>query len=305
MKINKRNKLIAIVSLIILLFTNYCVFADTAIISYVRTGGNKVSSIARVIDGNYYLEGNYNAKSVETSRYNEEGSIQIVFYQYKSNKTGSVWYSTLASEELQTARRYVYESSIACSSYYNYDPERIAGFYFSDTSPSAEDSMRTLKFGWRLPAGDVHVENVGTIVSSEALIYNGQTYRIDLNIKEINKTGTSPIVLATRVGKKTTKEYSMDQRDYTIGTFPTLSAEPAEEGQRDFKMEVKVEFSIHKEQAIQDNYDEDLVSVSGVWGVEDIDGNEGLVIHDYKAKNGNTFVTKKLNYLMKTLCINW
>ena len=292
MKIHKRNKLIAIVSLIILLFTNYCVFADTATISYDRTGGSKVSSIARVIDGNYYLDGNYNAKSVEQPRFDEEENRRIFTLQYKVNNGAYTYYQIEnVPEELQTPIRYVFLDSTANKNNYNSGSNgQITGFFFADTSSAAGGSMTTLKYGWRLPEGDVHIENVGTIEFNDALLYNGKLYRVDLNIKEVNKTGSSPIVLSTRFGKKETSGYSMDARDYTLGTFPTLGAEPAEEGEKDFKMEVKVEYSIHENQAIQENYDEDLVAVSGVWGVVDIDSNEGLVIHDYKADNNNTFI---------------
>ena len=261
----KKRKILAIISIIILLFTNYVFAAGEATIRYTnqRTGGNKVSSIANVIGNDYYLNGNYNAKSLEAAYSN------IKIYNYK----------TATAQQMQGS---VLESSQDIPQDYSTGKYYI----FADKSSASSGNGGTIKYGIRLPAGDVHLTNVVTIVHKGGLKYNGETYDVHIDIKEINKTGTSPIVLSSRLGSKSTEGTSTNPSDYTIPTCPTLGAELAEAGQRDFQMEVSADYYVVDENG-------NKISISGVWGVEDVDGSEGLVIDNFIATAENTFIKQE------------
>ena len=261
----KKKKILAIILIILILFTNYAFAAGETTIKYTnqRTGGNKVSSIANVIGNDYYLNGNYNAKSMEAAYSN------IKIYNYK----------TATAQQMQGS---VLESSQDIPQDYSTGKYYI----FADKSSASSGNGGTIKYGIRLPAGDVHLTNVVTIVHKGGLKYNGETYDVHIDIKEINKTGTSPIVLSSRLGSKSTEGTSTNPSDYTIPTCPTLGAELAEAGQRDFQMEVSADYYVVDENG-------NKISISGVWGVEDVDGSEGLVIDNFIATAENTFIKQE------------
>ena len=271
------KKTLSILLVFLILFTNYA-FAAGATISYTnqRTGGSKVSTIAREITDDYYLDGTYNAKSIEVNY----DKIEICNCGKPEEK-----------QELQGPM-------VADSKDIPEDYEPGKYFLFADKTSATGGSIGSIKYGIRLPAGEVHITDVVTFIYVGGIKYDGKIYDVRLDVKEINKVDTlenngTPIIFASRLGRKAVYDQSTDPTSYDMPTYPTLSAEIAHDGsnKREFQMEAKIEYYII------DHDTKQPIQFSGVWGVEDIDSNEGLVVNNFIPSTGdgndNMFILRK------------
>ena len=178
-----KKRILPILLIIILLLTNYSIAVE-----YTRTGGTNVNSIAAVIGEDTYLDAKYNAKSLYSSN--------IKIYEFNSN-----------AEQVCTG----YEDTWTSTAY----SKNKYYIKFDNT----DQNYQFIYYAINLAAGDVKLENVATIVYKNALIYNGNTYDVKLNIKEINKIGGD--LGAFSIDMKYKLKDSSDQ-SYDMSTYEFL-----------------------------------------------------------------------------------
>ena len=154
-----KKKILAIILITLLIFTNY-----SFVLGYTREGGQNLNNIARIIDDDIYLDGEYNMYGVNVPVSN------IKIYEYNSTVEKTIYTS---EEELP-------ENNNNNNNALFYQEHDNSGDYFAAI---------------RLDSGEQTRTNLATVIYKNAIIKNGLYYDVKINFKEIHKTGEGIIYM--------------------------------------------------------------------------------------------------------------
>ena len=255
-----RNRILAMFLIIMILFTNYG-FVLAVSLPYVDitngTNGNQIKSIAKIIDSNLYLDGSFSAKSIPVSY----SDIKIYNYGTKTKQTqvGSV---VLTNDDVGL-----------------YSPGQ---YYLKERNYS---TTNILEYSIKIPASTETINNVATIIYENGLQYEGQSYDVAFNIKEIRKNSSEDVVVGVRMGSRTASDSDVtDISTYTNKSTPSIHINA---GAFNAEIEVDMNYTVLK--------NDTPVAISGIWRIKDIDNNEGMLIKNFQpnsatSTNPNVFI---------------
>ena len=256
------KKIVAIFLLMTILFSN-CALAVEESLKYTREGGNNLYEVASEYNKKIYIN---NIQDYATSIRVDYTKVKV--YNYNSN----------------VEKKCVGEKEIPYSN--NKDSYFLSSSVFRDGKKSGQklfgDGDQYLFYTIALDEGAVNEKNVATFIYEDAIKFKGQTYNVKLNIKEINKIGSSN----NRVKVLIACRDESDKNLYDITTY-NKKFEPAIGMDRgnDYKAEISVEYFI-----VDKNGNE--TPFNGMLEVSDLDQYQGLVIRNFKASRDNAFIEK-------------
>lgn len=253
----KRNKkIIALVMLFVLLFTNY-VFADA--ISYQKNSGDaKLYDKSTSVTDSTYVDAKYSAKSI----WIPTSDVKV----YKYNTTTQM---TNSGDE-------------TASSLPTLDSNNNEYFLSYDTIDNS--GYDNLYATFKIPAGEKTYTNVATFVYKNGISYKGKKYDVKLDITKVIKTGSNDQLIRFHIASRETKsdgKYDLTKYDGKI--IPEVGADATNMGSN--KLQIDAKYSI-----IDGNGT--AVPVSGVFRIHDIDLNQGVFINGFTVSKSNTFMTQ-------------
>lgn len=259
----KRNqKIISLVMLFVLLFTNYA-FAAGSII-YENSNGETLCEKATIVTDGTYVDEKYTAKSIWVPT----SDVKI----YKYNTT--------------TEMTNMGEENVNEYTYFNQDDDKYFLAHESDTNTGYEN----LYAAFRLAASDVTYTNVATILYKNGISYKGKKYDVKLDITAARKTGTYPSQLRFHIASRTIRTDGVyDLTKYDGKVIPEVGIDM--ENTQDNRLQIDVKYSIV-------NSSGTAVPVSGVFRIHDIDLNQGVFINGFTPINSTTDNNKFSNVYM-------
>lgn len=182
--------------------------------TYTRDGGERIDSIATMINDDLYLDVDYNAYNVKVN------TSDIEIYDYES---------TTRKQSTGNGTPILYS-------------ENTNKYYLK-----ANTTQRIMFYSFKLGTGSQKYENIATVIYKNAIVYNGRKYNVKMNIKEINKIGNSEVEIGILAGQKSndvsdSEKYDMSIYDSKVDICIEASSQPQT------KTEVKVEYFILDEE---------------------------------------------------------
>lgn len=132
-----------------------------------------------------------------------------------------------------------------------------------------------LNYGIKIPDGDCHLTNLFTVLYKEALMYDGKTYDIQLNIKEIYKYGNGTPLFSVRRAIALTNDisdndkYNLDKYDQKFGVWLNTA------NGRNCKFNVVCEYKILEKGSYEKKTPKDA-EIAGLFGFNDVDHSTGF-----------------------------
>ena len=263
----KKKKILISFLIVMLLFANYAFVTaeiiNSATMTFERTGGGNVNTIATIVTDDLYIDGSFNAYSQPVSAKN------IKVYNYNTNVeqtcTGN------------TARDYTE------GEYYLSKSVNTADVWY------LQEGAKSVFWTIRLPKGNTTCTEVATIIYQDYINYEGKSYDVKLNIDEIKCSAPDDRVefVATLGGQSATKD-GWEKSSFDIPTGIYLWSKITKEDGTfvntgaNFRSEVKCSLYI-----IDDNGF--TVPISGLFGIEDKDIYGGLYLEGFTPTLENTF----------------
>ena len=280
----KKKKILAILSIIVLLLTNYSFVVEAAVaMSYPLTGGSALSGLNPTeFDANssekvYYLDGDYNANSIKVG-YN---NIEVCEHNNLDKKLvlGGVYGKNAQGENAQSDR-------------YNIPNYEKGKYYLFGNPASIDNAHDDLCYAIKLPAdSEMDESGIATFIFKNAISYNGKTYNVRLDINRIKKTGNAAAIFEVRVGSRAKSDSDITViNSYNEGVLPNVAVQRGEttDENRKFNVEADIDYSIIDPATKAEK------KIRGVWGINDIDKNGGIVIKDYQLIKDDVFVEKSI-----------
>ena len=245
----KKIVLVALLAIIII-FVGYIVVSGAITIKYTRNGGNNLYDVATLVTDDLYLDGNYNAKTINVPR------SQISVYKYGT------------TTELECT---------GDSTKIDYGTNKDK--YFLTTMKDSYNSQY-LYYTIKIEEGNKEYSNIATFLYRNSIQYKGKKYNLRLNLKRVTKVGDD--YAEVRIGIARREEYSTtnvyDLSTYTMELQPAIRVAPTTG-----KVETEFEYIIEDSNGTQ-------VPVSGIFGAMDIDCNQGFFIKNFQANADNVFM---------------
>ena len=272
-----KQRLLVITMIAILIFANYAYAIDNTGIQYTREGGSNLSNILTIINDDIILDGDYNSYSIPTS------NVEI----YKYNST----------EELECTGdgTPVFFSEDTKKVYHDIDPYHV-GRYAPDDETEFQKSLddtEALTYAFQLKEGFSHYENLATVIYRDGLYKNGKKYDVKINIKEVNKTKDSRAVINTYIGhRKYTENNKWDRSTYNIPTYPIIGATRLNDNSE--RIDDPIDIEIKLEYYLLDSNGKEC-QISGIFGITDLDANQGVFLDNFIATADNCFAEVATN----------
>ena len=254
-----RKKILGIFLIILLLFTNYAFTVEALSLTYTREGGQDISNVARIINDDIYLYGEYNLYSVKVPMSN------IEIYEYESTTKKTIY----DNSELANNSNSLFYGRVQCT-----------------------DSWYEYHAFMKIPEGEVKIENVATIIYKNAVKSNGLFYNMKINVKEISKLGSSPVKFGIAVANSTTDRGSnpsewAKSNDWTLPAFRVHQINGT-----DAQIQAKLEISLFDNLGNEKN-------INGLFGHDDLDVAQGVAIENFQANGQNIFMYDENNPRLK------
>ena len=288
-----RKKIMASVLTAILLFTHFAVIAEATTSDFTRNNKNKLynTNVITLITDKTSVDSKYSAKSIAvpnskikicnygTTTAKSLPNLVNVSYDMNdvengiileddgTNKHDSKGYTN--SWFMRNATDDVHATETDQSLYWNITID-------SNLTDSSKEEEKT-------------ISNVATIIYQGGLEYNGKIYDIRLDIEEIsvqlnpkstNNKNPSPEI-QFRVGKRAYQSNNLGKLStYTDEVNPQIGVRPYTNSTQ--KANVKVKYY-----ALDGNK---VIPFSGVFGITDIDLNQGVFIENFKVSKETAFM---------------
>ncbi len=257
-----RKKIMILLIVFILLFSSYA-FAYT----YNRTGGTPLwnSGQATYITQDTTLDSKYNAEAIGLK------NRRVSYFNSKLKKfseapTGKAVISALGGSEIN----------------YYYETLPNGSFY---------DVWYTLEFIGTKSLQDYDEDLSFSIVYTNALLYNGTSYDVELKVKNITNTANLTENNTQKVGFLV-KRYSKDNKE-EITFAPSIYAGENKANKVNVDVEYRIGKVSHDGSTNTDYLGLATDGVSGLFELRDIDLNQGIAVHDFVANPDTTYVTHK------------
>ena len=136
---------------------------------------------------------------------------------------------------------------------------------------------------------NVVLKDVASIVYKDNLIFNGNKYDVKLNIKEIKKVGGGKAALQVQLKGKNTLEH---EPNHDLNTYifsrPVMEVHYSGESH----VEVKIEYLVIDKSGNE-------IPVTGIFGIEDIDGFQGTYVDGMILNRENAFTLERTDDTFK------
>lgn len=259
-KINK-TKMIAMMLIIALFMPNITLAAATR--TYTRNDGEKISNIASIKTDDTWIDAKYHAESLPVTQ------SQVHVYDYETTNVKEISDSEVTYSEDNKSKYSLFSSPNAVTSNPNLFPN-------SDSE--------LIYYRVNFENGENEYNNVATFLYEDAIKYNNSVYNLKLNIKSVKIKSEESLcgVMVLLGSRQKADDNKLDLSTYTRQeVYPFIHAVPAD-GKFDAEsgdwMEVELEYYIVDDE-------ENQIPVSGVFGINDIDYNQGFYLDGIKPNN--------------------
>ena len=245
-----KTKIITIMLLITLLAPSFAF----ATMSYERTGGVTLASIATAISNDTYVDAHYDAKT-QKIKYYDNGETNVKIYNYDE------------TEELP--------EPVTKDAYGTYSETNKKNYYLVNDQASAQgnphlfsDASELLFYSILFDEGEQEGSNIATFVYKDAILISNKKYDVKLKIKHVKKEGPS-----TRLSVLIGVRENADDDDFTLNTYNREEVVPfvyAGTG-TERKLEADIEYYV-----VNENNQE--IPINGIFDIEDIDRNQGIYL---------------------------
>lgn len=250
--------------LIITILLGCCMNVVNAAFSYDRTGGEKLSDVVPFLTDETWIAAKYRAENLPVTA----NKVHIYDYNTTNNKTCSTSDVIYSDSTKSQYGLYTGWGAVAAN------------------NKLFKDDSTLIYYAVKFESGEHEYNNVATFVYDNAIKYNNKIYNIKLNIKSMKVKSSDNIEgLMVLLGSKkkeedkTREEQSRNISDYDREeVYPFIELMGKQENTTDDKMEVDLEYFIVDSQGNE-------TPISGVFGAEDIDYNQGIYIDGVKPNN--------------------
>ena len=296
-KSNLKIKIIACLVLITLIMS--IILANTKVEAsptLTRTGGSKVTTIAKGISTKTSITGDYTASSNDVKRTN----VAIYEYQTTTPKTTKNIYSFESGTGNKASREWdgdLYSEDTGFDDA-NIKHDGSVAYKFVRKNVTTDGVAHDFLF-YSFPVENGTLSKVATVVYKGGLTWRGKKYdvRIDINSitatlpnmsSDIEKTGSEPVVNILRgMRNATTSNYYTDST-YNLAVPPQIGVDfIAMNKEYSNGQIVQVDASYY---AVNPTSGE-ATEFSSVAKIADVDTNQGVFLDNFKASKTNTFYT--------------
>ena len=298
----KNKKIIVCILIALMVLTNFVgiVEAKTGLGGYVRNGSKKLYSENNVslITDTTTVDSKYAAKSLEVPY------SKVKICNYGTNTVKSLPSITNKTYDLtQNSGNFIFLDDDGNN---KEDSKGYTNSWFvrnpADDGNTTANGLQYLYWNLTIDSDlldhtqeeNKTIKNVATIIYEDGLEYKGNTYDIRLDIEEItahldpkstNDENPSPEIQFL-VGKREYSETNVGKTStYTGGIKPQIGVRPYSNSKQEANVKVKY-------YAINGNK---VIPFSGIFGITDLDLNQGVFIDDFAVSKSKTYMYEKNN----------
>ena len=260
-----KKKILATILVLILLLSNLSVIVNA---EWWDDGtGSDLKNIAAEITDNLYADSKFNAETqlVDATK------IQMYNWgSYGKDRTNTLKPSDYTEDKID------YTEANGWKHYWY-----VREFNGNDLVTGNKIEVQGLYFAIQLPQDVTSVDDVATIVYTDGIKFDGKLYDVLINVNKITKTDNSKAEILFKAGERVkSTESTTDRTTYKLGVSPQLGVMTTED-----PVQIAIDYKAY------DREEDKYIDISGLFGITDIDCNQGVLVNDFVSDEGNTYLS--------------